>query len=157
MTNPAPASTCPNCGKPVSPASPLCPNCGANLPPLPEITNKPNREQVGNDKLWTKSRGGDIAIGISLGVLTPVVLYAMLAYLGFMVSNGSLPDLVTTVLLVSFVPILFGVPFGFAYALKRKYHTAGNAMQKALFGWLILIGLLFLGLLILCGASGLHI
>jgi hypothetical protein len=154
MTTPAPEPSCPNCGKPIPPTVTLCPNCGANIPPLPEITNRPSPNENTDISLLTKSRGGDTAVGIVSGVLTPPILSVALTVL---VTVTETLFALYTVALALFLPSLIGIPFGIAYALKRKYYVAGNAMQKALFGWLILIGLLLLGLLALCLSGNLKI
>ncbi|MBC8139535.1 MAG: hypothetical protein H8F28_26955 [Fibrella sp.] len=151
------ARPCPNCQQALSQDVSLCPSCGAGIPPLPEITNNPNPAQAPDVVLLSKSRGGDIAIGVVMGIVFPPLLcMALIALLQALGSSGISVG-VSTVLLALFIPVLIGVPFAIAYLLKRKRYVAGNAMQKALFGWLILIGLLFLGLLVLCLSGNLNI
>lgn len=157
MTTPAPVSSCPNCGKPIPLTTVLCPNCGASIPPIPEITNQPGSNENSDPSLFTKSRGGDVAVGIVSGVVSPPVLSVALTLVINTVSNRYASLGFGVLALGSYIPVVFGVPFGIAYALKRRHHVAGNAMQKALYGWLILIGLLLLGLLALCLSGNLKI
>ncbi len=148
MTNPAPSS-CPHCGKPVPDRARLCPNCGATVPPLPDLNNKARSTLVEPFVLWTGSKKGDIAAGIALGVFTPILICALLivpAIFGLV----SLPFLLS-------IPIGLGVLVWITSALKRKHHVAGDAMQKTLFGWLILIGLTLLGLFVACLVGGITI
>jgi hypothetical protein len=148
MTTAAPETPCPDCGKPLPPTAVVCPNCGTNPPPLPVITNVPNPGPGENNRLLTNSCGGEIAAGIVLGVLSPPLITLILSALLDTVRNSVA---LTSVVVLLFIPLIFGVPLGVAYAIKRKRHVAGNAMQKTLFGWLILFGLLALGLLVICG------
>lgn len=131
---------CPHCGKPTPLAAAMCPDCGATLPPLPEITNKP---------LGEPGMGGTGIISF------PLTVYMLSAGMGTLYSRLTfLPDLVMMALPVLSLIVVFAILFGIAYAIKQKRHYLGNAMQKTLFAWLILIGLLSLGLLLMCGMYG---
>ncbi|MBV9850819.1 MAG: hypothetical protein JO250_14185 [Armatimonadetes bacterium] len=64
---------CLHCGQPVAPEKTVCPHCGTAMPtvwPPPPDAAPPSVPPV---RLLTGRRGGDIALGIVVGVLSPVV------------------------------------------------------------------------------------
>ena len=64
---------CPNCGQSVAADRMVCPNCGATLPtvwPPPPAGMPP---AFAPPRLLTRTRGGDIALGVVTGVLAPIV------------------------------------------------------------------------------------
>ena len=144
-------TSCTNCNKVVPDGAKLCPNCGAGVIPLPTLDGDKRAAGAGATQFRTGTRGGDVAAGIALGVFLPALLagIAFAPLFGFLGLFGSL--------LLLMIPITIGVPIFVANRIKRKYFVFGDAMQKTLWGWLILFGLSFLGLLAVCFSGAIKI
>ena len=151
--------TCPHCAAALPDAARLCANCGASVPPLPVLVGKPNRERAAPFLHWTGSKRGDIAAGVALGIGVPVAV-AVLCYFGYFAllypwwHHG---DIFQYAAMLLAVILPFTLPFIFANVLKHKHFVAGDAMQKMLWGWLILLGLSLLGAFVMCFAGQLRL
>lgn len=138
---------CGNCGKPLSEGARICPHCGASVaPPLPVLGGKAREDFVEPSLLWTGTRQGDVTAGICLGALSVPAMFALCWWIGTLLTypGGEL------VILIGFPLLIIGAPIGAALLLKKRHFVAGEAMQKTLWGWLILFGLVLLGLLTVC-------
>ncbi len=144
-------TSCANCGKTVPDGAKLCPNCGANVIPLPTLDGGKRTSGAGATEFRTGTRGGDVAAGIVLGIFLPALLVGVVfaPFFGFLGLLG--------LLLYVVIPATIGVPVIVANAIKRKYFVFGDAMQKTLWGWLLLFVVSFLGLLAVCFSGAVKI
>jgi hypothetical protein len=134
----------------IPPTVTLCPNCGANVPPLPVVTRQAlSGETTAHASLLIGSRPADVAMGILAGMIVPPPLFYAWSMVVDNLSGHYAGDDIVLVAMVLSYPTLLGVLFGAAYAVKRRHHALGNAIQKTLFGWIILAVLCVLGLVVL--------
>ena len=163
MSNSNSIYSCSHCGKPLPDGKQFCPHCGTRITtqvmiaPLPVLHSK--TLSVPDKKLLTQSHGGDLAAGIALGIVVPILTYVFIIVVVMAVlallKGTKLSDWFASPLgpfLGTFLGIVTQViiPFFVANRLRQKYFVVGNAMMNTLLGWLIFGIFLVLGSLSLC-------
>jgi len=149
---------CANCGKSVPDGAKLCPDCGAGVVPLPVLDGGKRAAGAGATEFRTGTRQGDVTLGIAWGVALPLILGVASVFAADGISRGQVFG--TAVYLALWVFVLgatIATPIALANYIKRKYFVCGDAMQKTLWGWLILFVVSILGLLAVCFSGAVKI